>query len=209
MSSRAPTRDLPSLLIAAASFAGGWLLYRHHIRLPLGIERDLTCLGFFAMGYACKNLCRSTGFIKNLFIAIISFTLYAYFEKPNPWFSIMNNDLGKSALDFFASSLFGIVGLVFAFQLFAELPEIAPVKILKGILRNISRNALIILSVHWWALLILRIVFKPQLDKPYIAYCTIPIVAIVVIAAIPLFRCKFYKLIAKEKITAKESLSIR
>ena len=33
--------------IAIASLIAGWLLYKNHIRLPLGIERDLTVLFFF------------------------------------------------------------------------------------------------------------------------------------------------------------------
>ena len=49
-----------TIIIAIASLAGGWLLYRHHIRLPLGIERDLTVLFFFACGWLSKEPIRNT-----------------------------------------------------------------------------------------------------------------------------------------------------
>ena len=204
-------------LIAIASLAGGWLLYINHIRLPLGIERDLTVLFFFADGWLCKGAVQSfsgkkSRGVKNILTfvaaAIISFIAYAFIEIPDPNFSIMNNDLGKSFPVFLASSVFGIVGLVAAFMFADKLPNIAPIRIAKGILRNISRNALIILAVHWYIFLVLRIVFKAQIDRPGIAYLSALIVIAGIIGAIPLFRCKLYRLLGKEKISARESLSI-
>jgi hypothetical protein len=90
-----------------------------------------------------------------------------------------------------------------------KLPNIAPFRIIKGILRNISRNALVILAVHWYTLLVMRLLFRDTFNKPGIAYLAIPVVATVVIGAIPLFRCKLYKLLGKQKISVRESLSIK
>ena len=217
--------------IAIASLIAGWLLYMSHIRLPLGIERDLTVLFFFANGWLCKGLIknspregieprprhdikstvlrRSSGTLLIAGIALISFILYAFIEVPDPNFSIMNNDLGKSPWIFIASSFFGIAGLVATFTLADKIPNIVPVRIVKGILRNISRNALVILAVHWWILLVLRIIFKKEMDRPGIAYLSALIVTAGVIAAIPIFRCKLYKLLGKEKVSIRESLRIR
>jgi hypothetical protein len=121
----------------------------------------------------------------------------------------MNNDLGKSFPVFLASSVFGIVGLVATFMFADKLPNIEPIRIAKGILRNISRNALIILAVHWYIFLVLRIVFKAQIDRPGIAYLSALIVIVGIVGAIPLFRCKLYRLLGKEKISVRESLSIK
>ena len=66
-----------------------------------------------------------------------------------------------------------------------------------------------ILAVHWWIIFVLRLLFRPAIDQPIIAYISIPIVALGTIAAIPLFRCRLYKLLGKERITVKESLCIR
>ena len=217
---------IATTIIAIASLAGGWLLYKNHIRLPLGIERDLTVLFFFACGWMCREpikklsgtlhnnnqgtaLRRSSGTLLTAAIALISFILYAFIEVPDPYFSIMNNDLGKSFIGFLASSIFGITGLIATFMLADKLPSLAPIRIVKGILRNISRNALVILAVHWWILLVLRIIFKKEMDRPGIAYLSALIVTAGVIVAIPIFRCKLYKLLGKEKISVRESLRIR
>ena len=205
-------------LAATASLAGGWLLYKNHVRLPLGIERDLTTLAFFACGCICKGIIQKQLCDKgkkaipwSLVVAtsVTSFVLYAAFENPDPNFSIMNNDLGKSLVGFLASSAFGIAGLVTAFVAIDRIPAIAPLQIVKGILRNVSRNALVILAVHWYALLVMRIVYKAQINCPGTAYLAIPIVVAILVVAIPLFRCKLYKLLGKEKISLRESLSIK
>lgn len=203
-------------VIAASSLIAGWLFFKNHIRLPLGIERDCTCLAFFALGWLCKEPIKKLGNVSSkagtlgIFLGTIAaFVLYAIIDEATPWFSIMNNTLGKNIFRFVGSSVFGIAGLIGIFQLLSKLPSVAPIAIFKGILRNISRNALIILAVHWWILLVLRIVFKAELDKPGIAYLSVLVIVAGVVAAIPLFRNKLYKLIGKEKISVKESLSIK
>ena len=228
-------------LTAIAGLIGGWLLYKNHIRLPLGIERDLTVLFFFACGWLCKGALNDprlllkednstmatscqvsysgddkkeseTNWKKDIILAvatIVAFVTYAFIEVPDPYFSIMNNDLGKSFIGFLASSIFGITGLIATFMLADKLPSLAPIRIVKGILRNISRNALVILAVHWWILLVLRIIFKKEMDRPGIAYLSALIVTAGVIVAIPIFRCKLYKLLGKEKVSISESLRIR
>ena len=205
--------------VSLASLAGGWLLYVNHIRLPLGIERDLTVLFFFANGWLCKGMLkdprlrgddvRGKNILALVMATVLAFAAYAYLEVPDPNFSIMNNDLGKDFRIFVASSFFGIAGLIGTFVLADKLPNIIPVRIAKGILRNISRNALVILAVHWYTLLVMRLLFREAFNKPGVAYLAIPVVATVVIATIPLFRCKLYHLLGKEKIGVRESLSIK
>ena len=204
--------------IAIASLVGGWLLYKNHIRMPLGIERDLTVLFFFACGWICKQIQNSEFGVRScnkarsilvlMGITVLSFIAYALIEIPDPNFSIMNNDLGKSLPVFVASSIFGIAGLVTTFILADKIPDIAPVRAIKGILRNISRNALVILAVHWYILLVLRLLFKAEINRPGIAYLSILIVAAGVTAAIPLFRCKLYKLLGKQPASVREALNI-
>ena len=215
------TESVSKLFIAVtaiASLAGGWILYKNHIRLPLGIERDLTVLFFFACGWLSKDPIRNRLCVKgkksipwSLAVAtsITAFILYAAFEVPDPNFSIMNNALGKSLPIFIASSFFGIAGLVPAFVAADKIPNIGPIRTVKGILRNISRNALVILAVHWYILLVMRLLFRSTFNQPGIAYLSIAIVTAGVIAAIPLFRCKLYKLLGKQPASVRESLNIR
>ena len=200
-----------TFLLAVLSLIAGWVMNRYQVHLPFGFERVCTTLFFFACGSLCKNAIIALGKQKScilVFVAAVSIWHYLFFENASPWFSIMNNHLGKNIGSFLASSGFGILSLVSVFLLMDRLPAWKGFATAKGILRNISRNGLIILAVHWWILLVLRIVFKAELDKPGLAYISIPIVIIGVILAIPLFRCKLYRLISKEKISAKESLSI-
>lgn len=200
------------LCVALAALTGGWALSRYHIHLVFGIERTVTILFFFSAGYLCKDAIAKLSQLKTAVLAVgtvICLALYAVIEVPNPNFSIMNNSLGKELPQFLGSSIFGIATLMFAFLTLSRTPKKAPIQIAKGILQNISRNGMIVLAVHWWVLLVLRITFKPAIDKPAIAYISIPIVVAVVIASIPLFRCKLYRLIAKEKVSVGESLRIR
>jgi hypothetical protein len=184
-------------------------------------------LFFFANGWLCKGALkdprlgsatlttgrgddvRGKNILALVAATIVTFAAYAYIEVPDPNFSIMNNDLGKSLPVFLASSFFGIAGLVATFMFADKLPNIAPFRIIKGILRNISRNALVILAVHWYILLIMRLLFRSTFNQPDIAYLSIAIVTAGVIAAIPLFRCKLYKLLGKQPASVRESLNIR
>lgn len=220
-----PSSKIIIALFAIASLGIGWAMNRHHVRPPFGIERDVTTLFFFASGYLSKGFIQKTAqFISSdsshqmsrkvritivAIATIASFTLYGFIEKPSNYFSIMDNELGWKFWQFLGSSFFGIFGLVGTFQVFSTLPNVKCIRIVKGIFRNISRNALVILAAHWWILLLIRIVFKQQLDKPLIAYSIIAIITAGTIAAIPLFRCKLYKFLGKERISARESLSIK
>ncbi len=215
----------PKLFFAVMSIEGllcGWLFNINHMHLPFGIERDLTILFFFGCGFLCKDpfkkihsaisvgdahAAKNTAIVAA--IGIASFIAYGFLESPSPNFSIMNNDLGKSLPQFVASSITGIIGLIAMFLLASKIPNFAPIRVFKGILRNISRNALVILAVHWWIVLMLQLFCRPAINQPGIAYIAIPIVALGTIAAIPLFRCKLHRLLGKEKISVKESLSIQ
>jgi hypothetical protein len=179
----------------------------------------LTVLFFFANGWLCKGALkdprlrgddtRGKNILALVVATIVAFAAYAYLEVPDPNFSIMNNILGKSLPIFVASSFFGIAGLVAAFILADKLPDIAPIRIVKGILRNISRNALVILAVHWYILLVMRLLFRDTFNKPGIVYLSIAIVAAGVIAAIPLFRCKLYRLLGKQPASVRDALNIQ
>ena len=153
--------------IAIASLIAGWLLYKNHIRLPLGMERDLTVLFFFACGWICREP------IKNLSRDCFGFR--------------SSNDIQYTTLQRCSGTLLtaGIAGLIATFIVADKLTNIVPIRIAKGILRNISRNALVVLAVHWWILLVLRIIFKSELDKPETAFLSTLIVTVDIKIKIP------------------------
>ena len=199
--------------VAVLSLASGWVMYRNHVRLPLGLERDLTVLFFFACGWLSKDAVKALSAKETvsrwfLPVAVTMFVLYALVERPDPYFSIMNNDLGKSFAVFFLSSVFGIVGLVSTFLWVERFPNTGAVGFIKGVLRNISRNALVILAVHWWILLVMRLTFRAEINKPGLAYLLFFVVVLGTSLAIPLFRCWLYWLLGKKQATFRECFSL-
>jgi hypothetical protein len=67
----------------------------------------------------------------------------------------------------------------------------------------------VILAVHWYILLVMRLLFRDTFNKPGIVYLSIAIVAAGVIAAIPLFRCKLYRLLGKQPASVRDALNIQ
>ena len=98
-----------------------------------------------------------------------------------------SNDIQYTTLQRCSGTLLtaGIAGLIATFIVADKLTNIVPIRIAKGILRNISRNALVVLAVHWWILLVLRIIFKSELDKPETAFLSTLIVTVGITITIP------------------------
>jgi hypothetical protein len=67
----------------------------------------------------------------------------------------------------------------------------------------------VILAVHWYILLVMRLFFREAFNKPGLAYLAIPVVATMVIGAIPLFRCKLYRLLGKQPASVRDALNIQ
>lgn len=199
-------------VIAILCIVAGFIFAVNKVHIPLGIERICTTLFYFSAGFLCKKP------IKNLngltaskwkwilpLIAVVSFVGYALVKDPSPWVGLYNN---KISLLFVGSSFLGILGLI-AILSFVSNFRNAFAQGLLGVLRNISRNGLIVLAVHFWSLMILKTLFKPTLDQPGVAYVVFPVVILVTIGTIPLFRNKLYFLIGKEKVSVRESLSLK
>jgi hypothetical protein len=55
----------------------------------------------------------------------------------------------------------------------------------------------------------MRLLFRNTFNKPGIAYLAIPVVATAVIAVIPLFRCKLYRLLGKQPAGVRDALNIQ
>ncbi len=138
---------------------------------------------------------------------IIFFSLvYLYAINMNGIIDLNFNKLGNSLVYYIISTISGIFLIV---SIFILLNRFVNKSMLQGILKNIARNALVILAVHYWIIKCCRIYFYSISKESYFPYLITLIMIIVTILAIPLFRTKLYKLIGKEKITFKESLSIK
>lgn len=102
-----------------------------------------------------------------------------------------------------------ISGIFLITSIFIFIDKFINNSIIQGILRNIARNALIILSVHYWVVICCRIFLYSIAKETYFPWLVTLIMIIVTTLAIPLFRTKLYMLISKKKITVKESFSIK
>lgn len=194
------------LLYACICILSGWIMNIHSIVLPFRLATVFTASFFFTLGYLSKNylhLLTDRGGVKILFTIIFTFIPYMYFINKNGAISLWSNFLGGDFLFFILSTLTGIFLIINIFILFSRSKNKIS-KTIKGILRNIARNALIILAVHYWTISCCKIF----IHEHKITFTLLSVITTCIIA-IPLFRNKLYPLIGKKKISIKESLSIK
>lgn len=187
----------------------GWILNLYELILPFCFSTVFTASFFFSLGYLTKKIIKYMTEMSKIrlgLIIILLFPIYLYAININGIISLVANELGNK---FFGYILSTISGIFLIASLFIFLNKFVSKSILQGILKNIARNALIILPVHYWAIQCSRIFLYPISKENYFPWLVTLIMIIVTIFAIPIFRTKLYKLIGKEKITFKESLSIK
>lgn len=187
----------------------GWVLNLYNLVLPYCFSAVFTASFFFSLGFLTNKIIKYMNEMAKKKIALIIILLsplYLYAININGSINLSTNKLGDNLLGYILSTVSGIFLIVSIFIFFNKFINES---ILQGILKNIARNALIILAVHYWAIQCSRI-FLYQISKEiYFPWLVILIIIIVTILAIPLFRTKLYKLIGKEKISFRESLSIK
>lgn len=187
----------------------GWILNLYDLILPYCFSTVFTASFFFSFGYLVKKTIKyinEMSRIKLGLIIILISPIYLYAINQNGAINLVTNELGNKFFSYILSTISGIFLIV---SLFIFLNKFVSKSILQGILKNIARNALIILAVHYWAIQCSRIFLYPISKENYFPWLVTLIMIIVTILAIPIFRTKLYKLIGKEKITFKESLSIK
>lgn len=187
----------------------GWLCNSYNIWLPCNFSTVFTSSFFFSLGYLTKKIVvylTEITKIKLLLIIIVLLPIYLYAINVNGVISLIVNSLGNN---FFCYVLSTVGGVFLIVGIFIYFNKFITQSILQGILRNIARNALIILSTHYWVILCCKIFLDQIASKSYFPWLVTLIMIIITALAIPLFRTKLYKLIGKEKITFKESISIK
>ncbi len=199
------------ILIGYALFCltAGWCCYSYDIVLPFKIATILTASFFFALGYLCKSaigVLNRTSAVRLLLIALFLLPIYVYAVNINGYTALHTNTLGSNFFFYILSTVSGIFLIVSAFIAFGK---IVTKSMVQGVLKNIARNALIVLAVHHWTLQCCRIFLYELTAKSYYPWLATLIMIVVTIIAIPLFRTRLYRLIGKEKISVRESLAIR
>jgi len=187
----------------------GWLLNIYHLFLPFCFSIVFTASFFFTFGYLTKTKLKyitEMTTIKLGIIIILLIPIYFYAININGIINLYINELGNNFLGYILSTISGIFLIS---SIFIFINKFVKDSIVQGILRNIARNALIILSVHYWVIICCKIFFYSIAKETYFPWLVTLIMIIVTTLAIPLFRTKLYKLIGKNKISFKESLSIK
>lgn len=198
-----------------ASFAliAGWFLSNKNILLLLNFSSVITALFFYSLGYLSKPMIAIIENMNSIWLVLCSTTLmllYFIGININGGVHLISNSLGVSLSGYLMSTCCGIALLINVFVLLSRI-KIKIIKGLKGILRNIARNGIVVLAVHYW---LLRICFE-FIDRDYIVegvhFVSIKSILFVIVGTIlliPIFRNKLYWLIGTKKLTIKESLNI-
>lgn len=152
-------------------------------------------LFFFELGHNSHMIIEKENKIYYIIFFLLIY-IFAYLNGGS--FDLRINGLGSSLFIFLLYTTSGIAFFISLFRYISQKDNI-----IFGIFRNISRNAIIILSMHFF----FDVLFSSLFDINY--YVKLLLVLICTIISIPIFRCYLYKLIGKEKISIKESLSIK
>lgn len=134
-------------------------------------------------------------------VLMVSLLCVLYYLAPmivNDVFFVNGDFPVTKSISFLACSLVGIVSCVLLFKLLSKL-ELWGLDIIKGILRNIARNSLIILAMHYWALVFYRLYISSYIPNTYQLCSAIVFIILVCIISIALFRTRLYMFIGGEK----------
>lgn len=187
----------------------GWLLNIYHLALPFCFSIVFTASFFFVLGYLTKTKLKyitEMTTIKLGLIIMLLIPIYFYAININGIINLYINELGNSFLGYILSTVSGVflISCIFIF-----INKFINNSIIQGILKNIARNALIVLSVHYWVVICCKIFLYSIAKETYFPWLVTLIMITITTLAIPLFRTKLYMLIGKNKISFKESLSIK
>ena len=106
---------------------------------------------------------------------------------------------------YFVCSFSGMLCFVILFKLLSQL-SLWGFDVLKGVLRNIARNSLIVLAMHYWALVSFRLFISPYIPYAYQLFASVLFVILVCVVSIALFRTRLYIFIGGRR--ARQSLSV-
>ena len=111
----------------------------------------------------------------------------------------------KNPLTFILCSFSGVFCFVLLFSVISKI-SFRGYNTLKGILRNIARNSLIILAMHYWALVIFHFYISPYISQEMSPYVASLFVLLVCAISIALFRTRLYMFIGGKR--ARQDLSV-
>lgn len=204
-------RNIKILISCIIFLLLGWICNIYRINLPFNLDTTSTSYFFFCCGYFCKDLYLSINNNKRYFIFLLCFSsaiIYMISININGNIHLHSNTLGTNFLFYIITTLSGISFITLTFTLINNIKH-QFTNYIYGILRLIANNGLIILAVHHWTYRCCRIFLHEYINEYWFSYLSLLIVTITCTISIPVFRNKLYWMIGKNKISIKESLSIK
>ena len=141
---------IPLILISIICIGAiGWVLRNNH-NIPYNLGASCTAYVYYAFGSIYKR--KAKDFIDKLGnweifgLSILAILLYSFIVRAGYTANLSHNDLGNNILTFYTGTFTGVIWM---FLIFTFLNRIG-IKI--GIFRFISRNALIILPLHYYVI---------------------------------------------------------
>lgn len=196
------------LLYAVIALCAGWVCNIYHYYFPYNFQSVFTASFYFSMGYLAKDIINKKLYLMNtkylICLIIVIIPLYFYGINVNGAIALYANSLGGDLLGLIISTVSGVSLIVMAFILLSRIPCTS---FFGGFFRNLARNALVFLAVHYWVIVTCGIVFQDYNKTASYKYLVLVVALLISFLAFPIFRNKLYWLLGKEKISVKDSLS--
>lgn len=195
---------IPLILISIICIGAiEWVLRNNH-NIPYNLGASCTAYVYYAFGSIYKR--KAKDFIDKLGnweifgLSILAILLYSFIVRAGYTANLSHNDLGNNILTFYTGTFTGVIWM---FLIFTFLNRIG-IKI--GIFRFISRNALIILPLHYYVIKLINYLNIIPFSHGSIYYFLISSIVVIIICFLGciLFRTQLYMLLGKEKISFRE-----
>lgn len=198
------------LLYACLMLGIGWMCNKLELFFPFNFHVICSTSFYFSIGYLAKDVINkylNKMPIRYLLLMLLFIgPIYLYGININGAYHLYTNTLGGSLYGLILSSLSGISMTIVLFILLSRIPKTS---IIGGIFRNLARNALIFLAMHYWVIITCDVLFYEYSHSMVYKYSVLLASIIISVLSFPLFRNKLYKFLGKQKISVKESLSIK
>lgn len=191
---------IPLILISIICIGAiGWVLRNNH-NIPYNLGASCTAYVYYAFGSIYKNFIDKLGNWEIFGLSILAILLYSFIVRAGYTANLSHNDLGNNILTFYTGTFTGVIWM---FLIFTFLNRIG-IKI--GIFRFISRNALIILPLHYYVIKLINYLNIIPFSHGSIYYFLISSIVVIIICFLGciLFRTQLYMLLGKEKISFRE-----
>lgn len=192
---------IPLILISIICIGAiGWVLRNNH-NIPYNLGASCTDYAFGSIyKRKAKDFIDKLGNWEIFGLSILAILLYSFIVRAGYTANLSHNDLGNNILTFYTGTFTGVIWM---FLIFTFLNRIG-IKI--GIFRFISRNALIILPLHYYVIKLINYLNIIPFSHGSIYYFLISSIVVIIICFLGciLFRTQLYMLLGKEKISFRE-----